>query len=61
MKTYYLTAYSTKGDHLLNETLEADNDEEAGKAALARLKEEDLEHVPSRLVRSSAGLVHFHP
>ncbi|CAM3943433.1 YhzD family protein [Alkalicoccus chagannorensis] len=61
MSIYYLTAYSKKGEHLLNETLEASSDSEAKSAAVQRLEEESLSDMPSRLVRSEAGLVHFHP
>jgi|GEM_PF-3801074 hypothetical protein len=61
MKTYYLTAYSPGGEHLINESLQADTDDEAVKAAVKRLEEEELTDVPSRLVRSSGGMLHFHP
>ncbi|WP_147803046.1 YhzD family protein [Alkalicoccus halolimnae] len=61
MNTYYLTAYSKAGEHLLNESLQAASDEEAKKTALQKLEEAELKEVPSRLVKSSGGLLHFHP
>lgn len=61
MKTYYLTAYSPQGEHLINESLQAESDDEAIQAAVKKLEEEELTEVPSRLVRSSGGMLHFHP
>ncbi|QKS70737.1 hypothetical protein FLK61_28785 [Paenalkalicoccus suaedae] len=61
MNQFYLTAYGKKGEHLINEVVKASNDEEAKKLALARLEEESLLNAPSRLVKSSGGLLHFHP
>ncbi|PRO64976.1 YhzD family protein [Alkalicoccus urumqiensis] len=61
MPMYYVTAYSKAGETLLNETLEAADDQEAAQKGEQRLKDEGLENLPSRVVRSSAGMVHFHP
>ncbi|SDO29868.1 YhzD family protein [Alkalicoccus daliensis] len=61
MKLYYLTAYSKTGEHLINETLEAETDKEAIENAVKRLEEENLQELPSRLVKSSGGMLHFHP
>lgn len=61
MKTYYLTAYSKSGEHLINETLTAESDEAATAAAVKKLEEKELSDLPSRLVKSSGVLLHFHP
>ncbi|UCZ54308.1 hypothetical protein LGQ02_05970 [Bacillus shivajii] len=60
MSKYFLTAYDKKGNHLLNEIFEATNDQEAKETGLSRLTKENLLDNPSRVVRSSGGLVHFH-
>ncbi|SER74164.1 YhzD-like protein [Salipaludibacillus aurantiacus] len=61
MAKYFLTAYSKSGEHLLNEIIEADSDNEASDKGKERLDAESLSANPSRVVRSSGGLVHFHP
>ncbi|UTR09219.1 hypothetical protein MM300_15090 [Evansella sp. LMS18] len=60
MKKYFLTAYDKSGKHLINEAFEAADDKEAKEQGLKRLEEENLTENPSRVVRSSGGLVHFH-
>ncbi|WP_416149168.1 YhzD family protein [Salipaludibacillus sp. HK11] len=61
MAKFYLTAFSETGEHLLNEVIEANSDKEASEKGLHRLQTEKLLQYPSRVVRSSGGLVHFHP
>lgn len=61
MKTYYLTAYSKSGEHLLNETMQAESNEQAVENAVKKLEEENLTDLPSRLVTSAGKMLHFHP
>ncbi|WP_096440276.1 YhzD family protein [Alteribacter populi] len=60
MKKYFLTAFDKEGSNLLNESFEASNDGEAKQLGEKRLAEEKLLESPSRVVRESGGLVHFH-
>lgn len=61
MGKYYLTAYTKSGENLLNEVIEASTDKEASTKGVERLESENLMDNPSRVARSSGGLVHFHP
>jgi len=61
MEKYYLTAFSKSGEHLLNEVIEAGNDKDASAKGVERLEAENLMDNPSRVAKSSGGLVHFHP
>lgn len=60
MQTYYITAFSKKGEILLNTTIEATDDTEGKRLAHAMLKEQNLEHTTHRLVASDATLLLFH-
>ncbi|MBU9720734.1 MULTISPECIES: YhzD family protein [Bacillaceae] len=60
MAKYFITAYDKTGKHLLDETFEASNDKQAKELGIQRLEEENSLENPSRVVRSSGGLVHFH-
>ncbi|RKL68523.1 hypothetical protein CR203_00235 [Salipaludibacillus neizhouensis] len=61
MSKYYLTAFGKAGEHLVNETLEATSDNEAKEIGMKKLEEKELLNHSSRIVKSSGGLVHFHP
>lgn len=61
MTKYFLTAFGTAGEHLVNEVIEATSDIEAKEKGIKRLEDENLQSHPSRIVKSSGGLVHFHP
>lgn len=61
MKKYFLTAFSHSGEHLLNEVIEAGDDNEAVSKGKTRLEEESLMNHPSRIVSSAGGMIHFHP
>ncbi|WP_280768660.1 YhzD family protein [Salipaludibacillus daqingensis] len=61
MAKYFLTAFSKTGEHLLNEVIEAGTDKEASEKGVERLEAENLLENPSRVAKSSGGLVHFHP
>ncbi|PYZ94099.1 hypothetical protein CR194_00725 [Salipaludibacillus keqinensis] len=61
MAKYYLTAFSKAGENLLNEVIEAGDDKEASEKGVERLQAENLMDYPSRVTKSSGGLVHFHP
>lgn len=60
MPTYYLTAFSDKGETLLNTTIDAQNDLEGKRLAQQTLLKEDLNQTTHRLVRSDATLLLFH-
>ncbi|PSL45171.1 YhzD-like protein [Salsuginibacillus halophilus] len=56
---YALTAFSKKGELLLNEDFEAENDEEAIAHGRKRLSEESLWETTHRLVRAGQMIL-FH-
>lgn len=59
MKNYVLTVFNKKGEKLLDEPFEAQNDEEAKSISLRRLDEEGHNELPYRCTASNARLVLF--
>jgi YhzD-like protein len=60
MKTYFLTVYSKKGESLLDEQIEASNDEEAKDIGTKKLEEHNYLETTHRLVSPDAKLILFH-
>ncbi len=60
MKMYKLTAFSTTGEKLLDETFEAENDVKAKLQAEYLLKEKNLHETTHRCTSSSGKLILFH-
>jgi len=60
MKTYTLTVFEKNGETLLDETFEANNDEEAKVVGLNKLVEKGYEDKTHRCVSPEAKLVLFH-
>lgn len=60
MKTYTLTVFEKNGDTLLDETIEANNDEEAKEIGKRKLIEEGYEEKTYRCVSQDAKLLLFH-
>jgi hypothetical protein len=60
VKTYTLTVFDPSGKKLLDESFQANNDDEAKKAGEKRLKEENYENHSSRVTSPTGQLVHFH-
>lgn len=60
MKNYILTVFSKQGEKLLDETIEAKNDDEAKTLGTKRLQEEGYEEHTHRCVAPNARLVMFH-
>lgn len=60
MQTFYLTAFSKKGETLLNTTIEAENDTDGKRLAKQTLQKENLSETTHRLVTSDARLLLFH-
>ncbi|GAA0471114.1 YhzD family protein [Alkalibacillus silvisoli] len=60
MKTYHLTVYSKKGESLLNETIEAKDDQEAKMVGTKQLEEQDYHETTHRLVSPDGRLLLFH-
>lgn len=60
MATYYLTAFSSKGECLLNEKIEAKGEQEAKKIAEEMLKKNNCDEATHRLTTSTGKLVLFH-
>ncbi|HLS67654.1 MAG TPA: YhzD family protein [Pseudogracilibacillus sp.] len=60
MSTYYLTAFSDKGETLLDTTIDAQNDVEGKRLAQQTLQKENLDQTTHRLVTSDATLLLFH-
>jgi len=58
--TYYLTVFSKKGEKLMDETFEAENDEQAMELGTKRLEEENYEGHTHRCVNPRGKLVLFH-
>lgn len=55
---YTITAFSDRGETLLDDTFDASSDAEARQEGIRRLKEADLEHRGARVTRSGQ-LIHF--
>ncbi|WP_026689049.1 YhzD family protein [Alteribacter aurantiacus] len=60
MPRFFITAYDKNGEHLLNDSFVAENDQEAKKIGQQKLDEQNLSDHTSRVVRDSGGLVLFH-
>ncbi|MGC4377893.1 YhzD family protein [Fictibacillus sp. Mic-4] len=60
MKTYFLTAFDKSGEKLLDETIQAENDQEAKKLGEARLKEANCHEHTHRLTSPAGQLLLFH-
>ncbi|OLO36423.1 hypothetical protein BTR23_15245 [Alkalihalophilus pseudofirmus] len=59
MADYYLTVYDQSGEQLLNETIQAANDEEAKKVGEQKLAEGNYSEHTHRLTRAGK-LILFH-
>lgn len=60
MANYVLTAFAKSGEKLLDESFEAQTDEEAKAIGTKRLEEEGYEEHTHRCVAPNARLVLFH-
>ncbi len=60
MKVYKLTAYEAKGNVLMDDSLEATNDEEAKEKGQAILEEKELLETTHRLASPTGKLILFH-
>lgn len=60
MANYVLTVFERSGKLLLDETFEAENDEQAKEIGLKRIQEEGYENHTYRCVAPNARLVLFH-
>lgn len=60
MKVYKLTAYESKGKVIMDESIQAANDDEAKEKSIAILEEKDLIESTHRLASPSGKLVLFH-
>ncbi|HLR53882.1 MAG TPA: YhzD family protein [Pseudogracilibacillus sp.] len=60
MKEYALTVFSKKGEKLLDEVIEAENDDQAKKLGKTKLQENNYEEHTHRCVSPTAKLVLFH-
>lgn len=60
MKVYKLTAYKAKGKVIMDETVEAANDEEAKQKGQAILEEKELLETTHRLASPTGKLILFH-
>ncbi|MET3683529.1 hypothetical protein ABID56_001624 [Alkalibacillus flavidus] len=60
MKTYFLTVFSKKGENLLDETFEAENDDQASSIGKEKLAEHDYQEMTHRCVSPNGRLVLFH-
>jgi hypothetical protein len=60
MKTYTITVFEKDGNALVNETFEANNDQEAKEIGTQMLTEKDYEEKTHRCVAPEGHLVLFH-
>lgn len=60
MKVYKLTAYEKNGTCIIDESIEATNDEDAKQKGQAVLEEKNLIETTHRLVSPTGKLVLFH-
>ena len=60
MKVYKLTAYEAKGNVIMDDSLEASNDEEAKEKGQAILEEKELLETTHRLASPTGKLILFH-
>ena len=60
MKKYFLTAFERDGTNILNDTFEAENDDQAKKIGGEKLKDQGLEEHTHRCTAPEGHLVLFH-
>ncbi|MCT8139485.1 hypothetical protein H1D32_18305 [Anaerobacillus sp. CMMVII] len=60
MRGYVLTVFDESGHLLVDEKFQANDDREAKKIGEQKLAELNYKNFPSRVTRSSGGLVLFH-
>lgn len=60
MKIYKLTAYEKKGKVIIDEAVEAENDQEAKQKGQAMLEEKNLSNTTHRLASPTGQLILFH-
>lgn len=60
MKTYYLTAFSSNGEKLLDESFEASDEIEAKNIGTTKLSDKGLSEQTHRCVSPDAKLILFH-
>lgn len=60
MGTYYLTVFSQKGEKLLDDHFEAENDSRAKEIGKDRLSKDGYDEYTHRCVSPNAKLVLFH-
>lgn len=60
MKTYFLTAFEANGEKIVDERIEANNDEDAKKVGEKILAEKNLLEKTHRLVSPEGKLLLFH-
>ncbi|SFG47654.1 YhzD-like protein [Halobacillus alkaliphilus] len=60
MKKYFLTVFKSDGTNVLDETFQAENDDEAKKIGRERLAEEGYSEQTHRCVAPEGHLVLFH-
>ncbi|MDQ0162994.1 YhzD family protein [Bacillus alveayuensis] len=60
MPTYTLTVFNQKGEKLLDETFEAENENEAKKIGTEKLREHNYLETTHRCTSSSGKLILFH-
>ncbi len=61
MDTYKLTAFKSDGEKLLDESFQAENDEDAKKIGTIRLSEKELLDSTHRCTSPRGKLILFHP
>lgn len=60
MKAYALTVFAPDGTHLLDETFEAENDQDASKIGKQKLEDQGYEEHTHRCVAPDGHMVLFH-
>ncbi|WP_062197500.1 YhzD family protein [Massilibacterium senegalense] len=60
MPQFYVTAYSKKGEVLINEMFEAENEKAATEIGQQKLVSQNLSEGTSRIVTSYGRLIGFH-
>lgn len=60
MRKYFITAYDKTGNHLMNDVIEASDDQAGRESGMKKLEEEELLLHTSRVVNSKGKLLYFH-
>ncbi|HSH24597.1 MAG TPA: YhzD family protein [Massilibacterium sp.] len=60
MAQFYVTAYNKKGEALVNEMFEAENEQAAVEIGTQKLASQNLEETTHRIVTSYGRLIGFH-